>query len=639
MPIDLILGTAGHIDHGKTRLIQALTGVDTDRLPEEKRRGITIDIGFAELALGEYRLGIVDVPGHERFVKNMLAGATGMDLALLVVAADDSVKPQTREHMDILRMLNLRAGVIALTKCDLAEPAWIDLVEEEVRELVRGSFLEKAPLERVSAVTGAGIGQLRSALCSAAASVATSERLASLQAPFRMPIDRGFTVAGHGTVVTGSVASGTIHVGDALAIEPGGFSVRVRGLQSHDRQVDEVHRGQRAAINLAGIRHDDIQRGQEATEAGRLRPSRWMAARLHLLENADRPVKQRARLRLHLGTAEIMSSISLLDRDELRPGESALAQFYLAAPAVATWGQPFVLRSESPVSTVGGGRIIQPRGARLRRRDERILTLLNQLSSAETMERAAAALTFQGLDDWTPADLISLAGIVEGEAICQALFDAGELVDLSVTPSRTIRAHRDALDEWFTRIESRLEHWYANHPRRMMAERSWLISQFEFLRDPSMVNAILEKMSDAGRLVLVQEYLRLPDRTPDLSSQERQLLEQLIQWYAAAGFQPPTVAEAKQKAARLQAVVPELLNLAAEEGRLVQVSRDFYFHPQHVRQLKETLTQHAQNGTGLTVSEIKDLLSTSRKYALPLCEFLDRTGFTVRDGDLRRLNV
>ncbi|MGH7134195.1 MAG: selenocysteine-specific translation elongation factor, partial [Pirellulales bacterium] len=319
MPTDLILGTAGHIDHGKTSLVKALTGVDTDRLPEEKQRGITIDLGFAELVLGDFRLGIVDVPGHERFVRNMLAGATGIDLALLVVAADDSVKPQTREHLEILRLLKLEAGVVALTKCDLPEPDWIDLVEAEVRELVSDTFLRTAAIVRTSVTTGAGLPQLKEALAAAAAQAARSARIERLNAPFRLAIDRSFTIAGHGTVVTGSIASGRVKVGDALVVEPGAVEVRVRGLQSHDRPCEEVHRGQRAAINLAGIHHGEIHRGQELATPGYLAPSRILTADIALAATAPRALKNRTRVRVHLGTAELISSLVLLDGERLEP--------------------------------------------------------------------------------------------------------------------------------------------------------------------------------------------------------------------------------------------------------------------------------------------------------------------------------
>jgi len=341
----LILGTAGHIDHGKTTLIRCLTGVDTDRLPEEKRRGITIELGFAELDLGDYRLGIVDVPGHERFVRQMLSGATGMDLAMLVVAADDSVKPQTREHLDVLRMLDLRAGVIVLTKADAVESGWLELVRDEVRELVRGTFLEQAPIVATSSVTGEGLETLREALRAAAERVGerASRRLA---APFRMAIDRTFTVTGHGTVVTGSVTSGQVSVEDPLEVQPSGVMVRVRGLQSHDRRVTTVACGQRAAINLAGIHHDQIRRGDELASPGSLLPSRLVTAWLDVLPSAVRALKRRELVRFHVGTAEVLARVVPLDAERLEPGQAGMVQLFLREAVATTWDQPFVLRTE-----------------------------------------------------------------------------------------------------------------------------------------------------------------------------------------------------------------------------------------------------------------------------------------------------
>ncbi|MCA9170939.1 MAG: selenocysteine-specific translation elongation factor [Planctomycetales bacterium] len=394
MKIDLILGTAGHIDHGKTTLIRSLTGTDTDRLPEEKRRGITIELGFAELDLGDYRLGIVDVPGHERFVRQMLAGATGIDLALLVVAADDSVKPQTREHLDVLRLLDIQAGVIALTKVDMADSGWIDLVEDEVRELVRGTFLERAPIVRTSAVTGQGMDELRGALHAAAA--AAHERSAQrLKAPFRMAIDRSFTVAGHGTVVTGSVATGSVQVGDSLLLEPGEIEVRVRGLHNHDRPVERVQRGQRAAINLAGVRHEQIVRGHELAARGHLQPSRLLTVYLDVLPETPRPLKRRERIRFHAGTAEVLATLVPLGCDQLEPGKSGFAQLHLQSPVVTTWNQPFVLRTESPVATVAGGHVMVPAARKLRRPNAETLQDLAALRADEPTTRAAAAVYFR----------------------------------------------------------------------------------------------------------------------------------------------------------------------------------------------------------------------------------------------------
>src|SRR4051812_18364843 len=334
---DLVIGTAGHIDHGKTALVRALTGVDTDRLPAEKQRGITIDLGFAALELGEYHLALVDVPGHERFIRNMLAGATGLDLALLVVAADDSVMPQTREHLDILRLLGLTGGLVVLTKCDLAEPAWLALVEDDVRALVAGTFLEGKPIVRTSAATGQGIDALREELLTLCR---TTPRRPD-PGLFRMAIDRAFTVAGHGTVVTGTVASGRVSTGDDVQWHPEGRAVRVRGIHRHDRPVDSVGRGTRAAINLVGVHHSEIHRGQEIGEPGFLEASRVLSVDLQVSRDAARPLRHRGRYRLHLGTAEVSVVLALLETNTLGSDGIGLAQLFLAEPVVAVHGQPF----------------------------------------------------------------------------------------------------------------------------------------------------------------------------------------------------------------------------------------------------------------------------------------------------------
>lgn len=331
---DLILGTAGHIDHGKTSLVKALTGTDCDRLPEEKARGITIDIGFASLDLGEFRLGIVDVPGHERFIKNMLAGATGIDLALLVIAADDSIMPQTREHFEILKLLGLRHGVIALTKCDAVDPTSAEVVALEIRELLKDSFLADAPIIHTSAQTGQGISELKTALSDVCHRLVRESRVHD--SPFRLAIDRSFVVQGHGTVVTGSVTSGSVKVGDEVDWLPRGQSVRIRGLQNHDRPAQEVHRGMRAAINLAGVDHHEVVRGQELAAPHYLVPAKCLTVRVKASADVRRPLKHRNQVRLHIGTAEIMAVLSLLDRDLLPPGESGLAQLFLEESAMAS---------------------------------------------------------------------------------------------------------------------------------------------------------------------------------------------------------------------------------------------------------------------------------------------------------------
>ncbi|MBI1900400.1 MAG: selenocysteine-specific translation elongation factor [Planctomycetia bacterium] len=636
MTIDLILGTAGHIDHGKTSLVRALTGIDTDRLPEEKRRGITIELGFAHLDLGDVRLGIVDVPGHERFVRNMLVGATSIDLAILVVAADDSVKQQTREHLEILRLLRLKHGLIALTKVDLAEADWIDLVEEEIRGLVAGTFLETAPIIRTSTQTEQGIEELKQALHTAALAAAEDRRGLD-GAPFRMAIDRTFTIAGHGTVVTGSVTSGAARVGDELAIEPGHVAVRVRGIQNHDQAVESVHRGQRAAINLAGVHHDQIGRGQELASPGHLVPSRLLTVQMHLLPTSPRPLKSRSRVRLHVGTADIPCSVALVDRAELLPGDTAPIQLFLRDAAVTTWGQAFVLREESPAVTIGGGQVIDPQAERVRRRDAGRIARLADLASPEPATRAAAALYFAGLRGFEPADLPRTAGVADVQAATAELSKRNELVELSISPTRKLRVSRQALDEACARLEDVLERMHRQNPLQVMLDVSKFAHRVAYLGSDALVEVLIDRMQKAGRIARVGQGISLAGHGPQLSKNEQKLVEEIVAMYLAAGLAPPTVDEVQAKVPKNQALVPQLVSLAANLGQLVLIAPGMYLHADVERQVRATLSEKLAGSAGLTVSEIRELLQTTRKYAVPLCEHLDKAGFTKRVGDLRVL--
>jgi selenocysteine-specific elongation factor len=637
MTTDLILGTAGHIDHGKTSLIRALTGIETDRLPEEKRRGITIELGFAHLELGDYRLGVVDVPGHERFVRNMLAGATGMDLALLVVAADDSVKPQTREHLEILRLLDLAAGVIAITKCDLVEPDWIELVEEEIRELVADTFLAAAPLVRTSSATGEGLDTLRRELTQAAGVAATASRAARIDGPFRMPVDRAFTIAGHGTVVTGSVTNGRARIGDELVIEPDTVKVRIRGLQNHDRQVDEVHRGQRAAINLAGIHHEVLRRGHELCSAGHLLPHRLWTARLSLLPAASRSLKNRARVRVHVGTAELLSMVRLLGQDRLEPGESGVGQLFLSEPAVAVWRQPLVLRSESPVVTIGGGTVLDPCAQRIRQPDPATLAGIEKLESQEPTERAAAALFLAGLQDWKPADLPRTAGVKDIEAAYANLLQRGELLEIATSPTRTFRVHRDVFRQLCDRIEVALRKLHEKSPLLMEVDRSLLMARFRYLGEDAVLSAALNEMASQGRLRVGKKGVALKGHGPKLSQNEKKLMLQLIDSIREAGLQAPSAQQLQKDASRNQGSVPQLLALAAANGDLVEIATGYYVHADVEHETRRVLKERLSEVPGLTISEIREILNTTRKYAVPLCEYFDRIGFTRRQGDQRVL--
>ena len=635
MITDLILGTAGHIDHGKTSLIKALTGVDTDRLPEEKRRGITIELGFAELCLGDYRLGIVDVPGHEKFVRQMLAGATGMDIAILVIAADDSVKTQTREHFEVLRMLDLPAGIIVLTKCDVADPDWIELVEQEARELVSDSFLKNAPIIRTSAATGEGIEELKTALLSAAEHVSLQRTKNIDSQPFRMAIDRAFTIAGHGTVVTGSVSSGKASLGDQLMVEPHSIEVRIRGLHNHDRIVDTVHRGQRAAINLAGIHHDQVMRGQELSSQGHLIPTRLVTARVEQLAAAHRPLKNRSRVRLHIGTAEVLATISILEGESITAGSQSFAQLFLSEPIVATWNQPFILRSESPVMTIAGGRILVPVATKIRRATSRTIDVLKGLQVDEANERASSAIYFAASSFREASDLVRIAEIEDYDNVFQSLVETKQLVALHRTGHQKLYFHTTLLDEAGDRICAALTRLHDQEPLKSVFDRSSIASQFAYLGPNSVFDAILQRLAKNKLVRLTEKGVGLSDRGPKLSKGEQELLKNLIQRYREAAYQPPTVKECQQSATKNQQSVPELISLAATDGDLVEIGDKLYLHCEIEQQLREQLTEAL--GEGMTLSQIRELLGTTRKYAVPICEYLDRIGFTERNGDIRRL--
>lgn len=631
----LILGTAGHIDHGKTALVRALTGIDTDRLPQEKARGITIDIGFANLDLGEITLGIVDVPGHERFIRNMLAGASGIDLALLVIAADDAVMPQTREHLAILKLLNIHHGVIALSKIDLVEESWLGLVEDDIRGLVADSFLADAPIVRTSATTGAGIDELKNALRE------LTERADETEsgALFRLAIDRSFMAQGVGTIVTGSVNSGELSAGEEIEWVPVGKRVRVRGLQSHGREVETIHRGQRAAINLMGVHHTEIARGHELAAPGWLTPGRMMSVRVHCLAESPWPIRHRARVRLHLGTQEIMAGVRLLEGNEIAPGESALAQLVLAEPGVAVSGQPFVLRTESPLVTVGGGNILQPATRRIKRRDSGALARLAELESTEPAKRAAAAIFFFGARSWTALDLAREAAIrmEESDEMIRALVAEGTLIEIGAASGRSMILHRDVLDRLEERLLRALRQLHEANPLLRSIPRGRVFGRLKYLGEAVLFGAIADRLISRGAITGDEHAIAHPESRPKLSSGQQELMKKLVATYEQARFMPPDVKELAKTLNVSGREIRQVLDLSVAAGDVVHLGGPLYMHESHEKELRDIVRMRLETGDGLAVADIRDLLGTSRKYAVPMCEYLDRIGLTTRRGDLRIL--
>lgn len=633
MPRDLILGTAGHIDHGKTALVKALTGIDCDRLPEEKNRGITIDIGFAHLDLGDFRLGIVDVPGHERFIKNMLAGTTSIDLAILVVSAGESIKPQTREHLEILRLLGLRHGVIAVTKSDLVDETTLEVVALEIRDLVKGSFLADAPLIATSAHTGQGIVELKNALLTECAKIA----LRRDSDWFRIAIDRSFVVQGHGTIVTGSVTSGILRVGDEIEWLPQRERVRVRTLHNHDTPVEEVHRGQRAAINLAGVPHESVRRGQELATPGYLIPSKVLTVRLHTLAENRAPIKHRAPARLHIGTAEVMATVSLLDCDSIEPGGWGLAQLFLHEPVVSTWGQAFVLRDSSAEHTVGGGQVLQPVTFKIRRRHLEMLERIEKLWTDDLKSRTEIVLWFKGSDGFTIADVVRGAGVDSEQAqkIIDSLRADGKLREVT-SSGKIVLLHADWLSELERRILDVLGAMHDEYPLLTSHDRQKVVAQMDYVGDDGILQGVVDGLVRSKKVIGDSRRIARADFKPKLSANQRKLKDKVVEAHRTAAFQPPEPSTFAGQAGGNASAMKDIYEVASAEGLIVRISGDIYLHfeieAEMRRRIHEKLSAHP---TGITVAEIRDLLGTSRKFAVPLCEYLDRVGVTRREGDLR----
>ncbi|HVC20650.1 MAG TPA: selenocysteine-specific translation elongation factor [Vicinamibacterales bacterium] len=647
----IVVGTAGHIDHGKSALVRALTGTDPDRLKEEKARGITIDLGFAHAEIDGTTVAFVDVPGHERFVKNMLAGVGGIDAIVLVVAADESVMPQTREHFDICRLLRVRAGFVALTKADLVDADMLALVREEVQELVAGSFLAGAPIVPVSSKTGAGLDEVRAVL----AGIGRTLPGRPADGPVRLPIDRVFSVKGFGTVVTGTLGSGTIRVDDELALLPGDRAVKVRGLQVHGRRQDEARAGHRTAVNLSGVEVADVARGQALVTPGQFRESRVVDAVLELLPTA-RGLKHGARIRFHHGTAERLGRVIVAGpprggsdaggraAPEIPPGARAYVRLRLESPAVLVRGDRYILRAYSPSTTIAGGGVLDPRPVRTRVRTAAALEHFRQLdfapdgdaaSRARDDERAIrAVMSGAGAAGLPVADLTTRFGysgpardaLVAGLTSAQAAFVAG---DVLVAPA--------VVEQLEARLLGLLRDHHAAQPLSEGIPREDLRRSVAPRAEPAVFDLVVGRLAGAGRIG-GRDRVALASHRVALSPEEARACSAIERAYGEAGLTPPEAATIAGRAGVAPAVIEQMVRLLLRQKRLVRVD-PLIFHADALARLKDEVRRLGADAGGgeprIDVATFKERFGVSRKFAIPLLEYLDRERVTRRIGDAR----
>ncbi len=619
----VILGTAGHIDHGKSALVKALTGIDPDRLKEEKERGITIDLGFADLRYPDgLTVGIVDVPGHERLVKNMLAGAGGIDLVLLVIAADEGIMPQSREHLAICNLLKIKAGLIALTKADLVEQDWLELVADEVARFVKGTFLEGAPIVPVSSKTMFNLEVLKE----------TIHRIASEVKPkptnglFRLPIDRVFTLKGFGTVVTGTAVSGSISLDQDVDILPSGIRSKVRGLQSHGKAIQTAYAGQRVALNLQGVEKEALRRGDVVVLPGRLIPTRKIDAKVELLSDAP-ALKSKSLVHFHLGTSEEVARIILFGQSELMAGESCYCQFRLREPVIAVAGDRYIIRRFSPVETIGGGEVLDPLS--FRRSAKEGIQDLRLFETGALLDKIAVKVKRAGiygirrsiLDGWVNAEVPAIGNAVE------ELQKQGVLI-----PVEDTLVHATALDSFRETVRKILDDFHKKNPLKPGMLKEELRGRTGI--DPRLFGGLLGALKE---VVIDREFVRLASFKPSLSLLDESVKAGILAALEKGGFQPPFKEELSQTLSLDMKRLTDILNLLVKEGSLVRISETLYLTSAVFQTMIERLKAFFRKKPEMTVAEFRDVLGTTRKYAVPLLEYLDSHRITLRVGDIRKL--
>ena len=625
----VILGTAGHIDHGKTELVKALTGIDTDRLKEEKRRGISIELGFAFLDLADdIRIGIVDVPGHEKFVRQMVAGAGGVDIAALVIALDEGVMPQTVEHLDILTLLGIPHGLVVLTKLDLVDQELALLAEEDARDLVRGSFLADAPMVKVSSRTGEGLDRLKDELISLAKKVSPRP----VHGLLRLPVDRVFTLKGHGTIVAGTLISGTIGVGDEIEIQPSGIKTSVRSLESHNRFEEKAFPGERVAVNLRGVEQTQVRRGDVLTHPGEFRPSYMIDVKLTAIPRALGGLTNRMKVKLHHFTSEVEAVVILPDLESLLPGQQSLAQIRTASEIVPSAGDRFVLRALSPSITLGGGVVLNPRGVKLK---ARTIKSFKESYTEDQSSIVSSLVRSSGPNGITQQELLGLSGLSTRrlESILELL--KTEKIILRIDPSENRLVHANYADRIRMRILRRLSEYHTENPLKQGISKQGLRS-VSFGSD-KLFKTVLDGLVRTGDIAIDGDVVSLSSHRVMLGKEDIDLKDELLQILTEGDNTPPTLKEILNRTGWDPKHVRSLLGILEKEGKVVRVSEDLYFSRKFIDRIRSDLIDFFSRETHLTPSKFAEITGASRKFNIPLLEYLDKERFTIRVGDQRVL--
>ncbi len=630
----IILGTAGHIDHGKTSLIKAITGTNTDRLKEEQKRGITIELGFAALDLPSGRhLGIVDVPGHEKFVKNMVAGATGIDIVTMVIAADEGVMPQTREHMEICTLLGVKHGMVVLTKIDMVDEEWLELVTDDIMEFTMGTFLEESPIVPVSSFTGEGIPKFIEVLDELCQDVPehTNSGL------FRLPVDRVFTMKGFGTVITGTLISGQIAVGDSIMIYPGKITSKVRGIQVHNEGRETAAAGMRTAINFQGLERASINRGDILARENTLIPSYMVDLEFHFLSSNKKPLKNRTQVRFHTGTSETMGNIILLDREEINPGETCAAQIRLDEPVSLIRDDRFVVRSYSPVRTIGGGKVLNPIPSKHKRFQKDIIDGLQALVDADTEGIIDHHCKMAGPAGVTFSQLLLMTNLPAKalDSAITSLLNSQNLL-LADKESRAY-IHQETFNQLKDRSHTVLEQFHRENPLKPGISKEELKSKFPKGASAKLFTLVLNRMIKDNQLALEDDTVRLAAHTVTLQVDEQELKQKILTIYKESKLTPPYFREIVRNLDVDAKTAKGVLELLVAEKSLVKVKEDLYYDRNVIDNLKQEIVAHIVAHGEISTPTFKDMIGISRKYVIPLIEHFDATNVTIRIGDIRKL--